>query len=164
MAIWQYTAYLIPASAVHADGTLPGIVVGNDGFELPPLSYSFTREQFECLAADYLPAAKAWSDEVRIWGDDEKDDLHLVTKNGKPVEIRVRLDLRGLTIERVGKLLHFAQALQCCFIEGRKLEVFAATEQALFNSIRTSRPAALVADPHGFLKGLSEGAVIRPAE
>ena len=164
MAIWQYVTYLIPTSAVAPDGTLPGVAIDNDGFELPPLSFPFSSEQFEHLAADYLPPAKSWSDKVQVWGDDQKDDLDLFTEDGKAIEIRARLDLRDLTIERVRKLLRFAQALQCCFIEGRKGEVFAATEEALLNSIRTSRSAAFVVDPHGFLERLSQEPAARPPE
>ena len=164
MAIWQYVTYLIPASAVGPDGTLPGIVVDNEGFELPPLSFPFSSEQFEQLASNYLQSAKSWSEKVRIWGDDRKDDLDLFTEDGKVIEVRARLDLRDLTIERVRKLLRLAQTLECCFVEGRKGEVFAATEEALLDSIRTSRSAAFVVDPHGFLKRLSQEPATRPPE
>ena len=73
MAIWQYVTYLIPTSAVAPNGTLPGVVTDNDGFELPPLSVPFSSEQFEHLAADYLPPTKSWSDKVRIWASPSRD-------------------------------------------------------------------------------------------
>jgi hypothetical protein len=159
MAIWQYITYLIPAASVGSDGTLSGIVVGDDGFELPPLSFPFTPTEFDRRATEYLAPAKSksWSEMAHFWGDEQKDDLFLFAEGEEVVEVRARLDLRDLTIERVRKLLRFTEALKCCFVEGRKGEVFAATEEALLNSIRTSRSAAFVVDPHGFLERLSQG-------
>lgn len=164
MAAWQYVTYLIPVSAVGPDGLLPGIVVDDECFELPSLSFPFSPEQFERLVQDYLPPAKSWGDDVRIWGNEQKDDLDLLTHDGKVIEIRARLDLRNLTIERVRKLVSLGQALQCCFVEGRKGEAFAATEEALLDSIRRSPPAAFVVDPHGFFERLSQDEATRPPE
>jgi hypothetical protein len=165
MAIWQYVAHLIPAASVRLDGTLPGIVLDADGFELPQLAFPFSPVEFERVADDYLPRAKSsWSEKVGIWGDEDKDDLNLFAEGGAVTEIRARLDLRDPTIERVRKLLRFAQALQCCFVEGRTGQVFPATEEALVNSIRASRSAAFVADPQGFLKRLSQATATRPPE
>ena len=164
MAIWQYVTYLIPVASVGPDGTLPGMVVNDDAFQLPPLAFPFSSDEFERLAAGYLPPAKSWSTNVRIWGDEPKDDLNLFTEDGKALEIRARLDLRNLTINRVRKLLRFTRALQCCFVEGRKGQVFAATEDALVNSIRTSRSASFVRDPRDFLEDLSQASANRTPE
>jgi hypothetical protein len=163
MAIWQYAAYLVPLDSVGPDGTLPSMVIDEETFDLPKLAFTFSSIEFEHYAANYLPPAKSWSDHVRLWGDDARDDLHLFTGGGT-MEIRARLNLRDLTIERVRNLLRFAQALRCCFLEARKREVVTATVDALIESIRTSRSSAFVVDPHGFLRHLFRDEAGQPPE
>jgi hypothetical protein len=164
MAVWQYVAYLVPTASLQEDGTLTGIVTHNDGFELPTVAFPFEPPEFEALANDYLPPAKSWSPKIRIWGDDAKDDVDLFVEDGRVVEVRVRLDLRDVTIERVQRLVRFAQMLRCCFVEGRKGEVVPAREDALLQSIRESLSAQFVTDPRGFFDRLSQPAAEQPTE
>jgi hypothetical protein len=69
--------------------------------------------------------------------------------------IRVRLDLRNITRERIAKLVELARKTGCYFLEGRTFQVVPAQEQALLESIRISLSATFVADPRGFIDRLS---------
>lgn len=155
MAVWQYIAYLIPETSLADDGTMKGLVVTPEMFEHPPLQFSVAPAEVERLISGYLPARGSWHNDLRVWGDDSRDDVDIWYEGERIDSIRVRLDLRHLTRDRIARVVEIARHIGCCFLEGRTFQVIPATEEALLASIRNSRPAKFVADPHGFLTSLA---------
>ena len=151
MAIWQYTAYLLPVTAIAPDGSIPGLNTGEDPLDIPDVPFSVMPDEIESVLAAYLPPAESWSPEIRTWGDSQKDDVQAVFEQGRFRQICARLDLRDITKERIARLLTLAQQLNCFLVEARTLEPVPATEEAIVASISKSAPAAFVRDPQGFL-------------
>lgn len=155
MAVWQYIAYLIPTASLSEDGSLAGLTVTSESFDHPPLQYDIAPVALEKIISAYLPPRESWSPDIHAWGDERRDDID-INYGGERIDIiRARLDLRDVTIERIANLVRLAREIDCCFLEGRTFAVISADEDALVESIRASRPARFVRDPHGFLKNLS---------
>lgn len=156
MAIWQYTAYLIPETAVAPDGSLPGLTVTEESFEHPPLPFAVSANELERLIAEWLPPAKSWQADLHAWGDDARHDAEVWYEEGRIGHVRLRIDLREVTRDVVRRVLGIARAAGCRFLEARTFELVAATEDALLDSIRRSRPARFVQDPRGFFDDLAQ--------
>jgi hypothetical protein len=154
MAIWQYVTYLIPEEAVQLDGSVAGLKVVEEVIELPEAPFSCSLKDVEAALAGYLAPAESWSPNLRLWGDNQKDDIDVYFEGERVCEIRARLDLRDITRDRVVRLAALARRLKCCFLEGRTLEVVPATEEKLLASIAQSASAKFVRDPRGYLEGL----------
>lgn len=155
MAVWQYTIYLVPNTAVAADGSLPGVTFEDDVFDLPPLTFPFSGERPERSAQAILPPAKSWHTELRAFGDDDQHDINVWYEDGRVREVRVRIDLRSAAPSLVREVAGLGKELGCSFFDVDSGETVPADEAALLDSIRRSRPARFVTDPRGFLDSLA---------
>lgn len=158
MAIWQYTAYLIPQAAVAADGRMAELMVTPVGFDHPPLVFPIAPATLEQLVDVFLPPRRSWHEHLRTWGDEAGDAIDIWYEGDRIDSIRVRLDLRDITRERIGCLVNLARKAGCCFLEAERLGVVPADDDALLESIGASGSARFVADPRGFLERLSREA------
>jgi hypothetical protein len=155
MAVWQYTIYLVPNSAVAADGSLPGVTVADGIFDLPPLTFAFSGEQLERSVETILPSAKSWHADLRAFGDDERHDINIWYESGRVRDVRIRIDLRSASPSLVRQVASLGKEMGCCFFQVSSKQIVQADEAALTDSIKTSRPARFVNDPRGFLESLA---------
>lgn len=163
MAIWQYSVYLLPESWLRADGSVAGLVVDSQMMEHPPLQLGLTPVELEQLITAYLPRRPSWHEKLQRWGDDQRDDdVDVWYEKDQVTEIRVRLDLRNITTERIAKLLELTQNLKCIFVDACTGDVALATKEALLDSIRRSHSAKFVTDPHRYLESLGDGRTVTP--
>jgi len=164
MAVWQYTIYLVPNTALAADGSLPGVTVAGGMFDLPPLTFAFSGEQLERSVATILPPAKSWHSDLRAYGDDARHDINIWYENGRVRNVRIRIDLRSASPSLVGRVASLGREMDCSFFEVSNKAVVPADEAALVNSIKHSRPARFASDPRGFMDSLARESPSRRPE
>lgn len=156
MAVWQYTLYLVPNAALANDGSLPGVTYEGMVFDLPLLTFGFTGDQLERSVAKILPRAKAWHQDLRAFGEEDRNEINIWYENESVRAVRIRLDLRIATPTLVKQLVSLGEKLGCSFFDPSGNAVVPADGQAMVSAIKRSPAAHFVSDPRGFLESLSQ--------
>ena len=159
MAAWQFQFSLLPVAGIlrlHGKvvTTLPEYDMRNPDAPIKELS-DFNNywegirmpspwiESLERL----LPQKKSWSDEAKMFGDDESDNIEVWND-----DINCSIDVRNLNMPLVISIVQIANHMQCKIIlkDGGLLidpDIFKVTSE-----LKNSRAMRLVTDPIGFLK------------
>ena len=150
MALWQFTLDLVPAAAARIDGTQ---------------AIRLSREQLDAIKLDLLPedAPKlygalssllpekaAWSDDLRIWGDDRTDDVQVWFDGARIDFVQFRLNVADLSLELIDGICALARHFGCV-LASREGAIVQPTAQAVVRAVLQSPATRFVRDPQGYL-------------
>lgn len=107
--------------------------------------------------AQLLPEAKAWSPNMRAWGDDASDDVQIWLEEGRICSARFRLDVRQLSVALVNAFGELAREFDWLLVDHAGFVVRPST-RSIMRAIMRSPARSFVADPEGFLSKLAPDA------
>ncbi len=154
MAINQFSIDLVPREPIVGRfGTVPTELPDEDDDWLwvwqPPADY---RSVIEAFTHPY----PSWSPDIRMWGSENGDRIHVIHERERVVGIACRLDVRRFSGSFASGLLHLTEHCDCLLLmPGSRL--VQPTREALVAAIRASDELRFVTDPVGFFNGLSSG-------
>lgn len=151
MALWQFALDPIPAS----EATIDGIAIFHltrDRIDAIELNLSSAREQdlFAALEA-VLPEKRSWNSEIRIWGDDETDDIQVFFDGDRIEGIQFRIDVRNVSVDRITKICAVARQFDW-LLTSRRGAIIQPTPTAVISAISTSEAAKFISDPLAYLQ------------
>jgi hypothetical protein len=155
MAAWQLDLYLVPRTTMQSDWLvarhIPEEVLEHGEWwrhSEPPPDYTV---QFSSL----LPWMVPWSPEVQTWGLDEGHRLDVFLENGRPLDIRARIDLRERDVSFVRGLSKFAKDNDLVFITSGS-RVVEPEFEAVWSELARSDAALFVHDSDTWLKQMQQ--------
>lgn len=150
MAIWQFVLDLVPVSAAKVAG-MPAARMSSDQLDEMHLDFSETdTEKLISHLSSILPEKTSWSPAIRIWGDEETDDIQ-VGLNGETIEdVRFRLNVADLKLPLIGGICILARQFDCCFAtpDGAIVQ---PNREAVVRLLLQSRAMKFLRDPQRFL-------------
>jgi hypothetical protein len=157
MAIWQFSVYLIPCSWAEEHEFDSESLFNKDEFSTKSIWDSVQLEDnFQERIERVLPKAESWSDELLLWGDQEKNDIQIWFKERIDEGILVRIDLRKDPMIFIREIVQLAQYLDCAFFFPELRVISESTETKIIEAIRKSAPFKFVKDPYGFIEKISK--------
>lgn len=155
MATWQFDLHCLPYVSVKQHyGELPEAISREDydtgmwwdEAAAPPS----LREQIGKL----LPAASSWSEHIQTWGKDDGDRIDLVLRNGRVVDLFVRVDVRSISYTFLNGLIDLIRRNKWLTVteQGKILQLSSVTD--VLTEIRRSDAFRYVKDPKRFLDEL----------
>ena len=151
MAVWQFVLDLIPASSVHVAGVS---TVRMRREQLDEIRLGFSNADAEVLfvrLGSLLPEKESWSASLRIWGDENTDDIQ-VGFDGRVIEdIQFRLNVANLSLPLVGGICELARHFDC-ILATRDGTILQPNREAVVRMIMQSRAMQFARDPQCFLK------------
>ena len=151
MAVWQFVIDLIPASSARVDGVTAARMSRE---QLDEIDLAFSNTDAEVLLVQLgtlLPEKKSWSASLRIWGDEETDDIQ-VGFDGHLIEyIQFRLNVADLCLPLVGGICDVARHFDCV-LASRDGAIVQPNREAVVRTIMQSRAMQFVRDPQRFLE------------
>lgn len=150
MAVWQFTLLPLPNAIARIGNVhLLHVEIPEDGLPNQTFSGVDAEGLFVSLSA-ILPEKKSWSNDLRIWGDEAFSDVQ-IWRDGTAIEsVKIRLDLRNLSIHLVDNLCRLASAQDWSFALASG-EVLPATRSAIVRAAMASDAQRFINDPEGFL-------------
>lgn len=103
-----------------------------------------------------LPEAKSWSTSMRMWGQEEGDDAHVVYSDDRKEtfrEIGLRLDANKISRELVRRIWLLAQQLRCVLMTA-DYELLLSDEAMVLAAVNQSTAKRFIDDPASTLLGL----------
>lgn len=104
MAIWQYSFSIVPKEDLNA--------IGCSQFIEKEKYYSHDFWQNRCTVSEYqtqlndiLPKGSSWSSSITLFGQEDSNNIEIVTNENVIVEMSFRLDFRSTTI--LDKVIEF---------------------------------------------------------
>lgn len=157
MAIWQFVVELIPREWVERDGNFPETLYDSDGCH--DMSAAWKNNQpatnLAELFSKVLPRAESWSNSLKIWGDQSRNDIQ-VGYDGDNVEfVKARIDTREETSPMCAKIVDLALALDCSLFFPAARSVIAADMAVFYTAVQNSRAAPFSAAPREFIEQLN---------
>jgi len=152
MAVWQCDLVLLPDKSLEAHHQAVPCRLTRDLYEetdwwdqidLP--------EDADEKIATLLKPAQSWTSEIKIWGDDEGDNIHVVYDDAKISEITVRFDLRDISLDLLTGAASLAQHFECCCMS-ESFHVFKPDTENIVEAIRTSPASEFIRSPKRFFK------------
>ena len=61
----------------------------------------------------FLKENRSWSNDIKVWGDEQGDYISLMFERGQVVELEARVDVRALSKDFVENLCRFARTCDC---------------------------------------------------
>ena len=121
-------------------------------FDLTPADMTELSNQLSRL----LPEKKSWHDEMRVWGQEETDDVQVWFKGNAVESVQMRLDVRHLALSRLSGLCLIARNFDWLLAvpEGPGLTVLRPTTEAIFRAVLKSPAQSFVEDPEAFLAAI----------
>ena len=157
MAIWQFVVQLVPREWAEREGNFPEAPYDSDG--CPDMSAVWKNNQpvmnLAELISNVLPRAVSWSDSLKIWGDQSRNDIQ-VGYDGNNVEfVMARIDTRENTSHMCAKIVDLALALDCSLFFPETRSVTAADRAVFSSAVQNSRAARCAAVPRKFIEHLN---------
>ena len=153
MALWQFSLYLLPISAVQSpDGSLPLTLttdVDDVQWPEPTLDVRNIAGAFD----DLLPRHVGWSEHQTAWGTPDESCIDLWKEPGESPFIEVRLDLRTVQRDFVERLVHTVARFDMIFVDNQG-RLIAANVPEVGRAISESDALRFLRDPRGFLSSL----------
>jgi hypothetical protein len=103
-----------------------------------------------------LPEAKSWSTSMRMWGQEEGDDAHVVYSDDRKETVReigLRLDANKISRELVRRIWLLAQQLRCVLMTA-DYELLLSDEAMVLAAVNQSTAKRFIDDPASTLLGL----------
>lgn len=152
MALWQFTFKPIPRPS---PGVSPEALWNKFGWEEQPVP-----EALLSRLCDLLPLKETYGtgdDRTLVYGEQERDDIHVDDEQGRAVELLVRLDLRRPDVVLLRAIVEAAAAVDTVFVSNEE-RVFEAEWDVVGAELLASRAARFVQDPMGYLERLTDSA------
>lgn len=150
MALWQFVCNLVPLSAARVDGMIAARMSRN---QLDAVKLSFSQSAasaiFECLE-QMLPEKQSWCSSLRIWGDEQTDDVQIGFRDGEIEDVQFRLNVANLRLPLVGGVCLLARDFECVFAT-RGGAIFRPYSESFMRAILKSDAARYVKDPRRYL-------------
>lgn len=157
MAIWQYRLTLIPESVLLTKyEILPPSIPLELAEEFRWWSDNQPSTGFEQQISLILPEAKSWSISMRMWGQEETDDAHVIYSDERKdavEEIGFRLDANKISPELIRGICVLARQLRCVLMTA-DYEILAADEAMVLAAVNHSTAKRFVDNPASTLLGL----------
>lgn len=151
MAVWQFVLDLVPASAAVVAG-VPAARMSCEQLDAARLRLSSADTVMLFAQVDaLLPENKSWSARLRIWGDEETDDIQIGLSNEVAEDVRFRLDVSRLSLPLVGGICALARHFNCVLAtpDGAIIQ---PKREAIIRTILQSPSMRFVRDPQEFLE------------
>lgn len=151
MALWQFVLDLLPASAASVDG-MPAARLSREQLDAVDLDLS-SGDQAALLVGleTLLPEKESWSERLRIWGDENTDDIQ-VFMDGEVIEaVQFRLDVSNLSLALVGGISTLARRFNCV-LASRDGAIIQPTREAVIRMVLGSPAMRFVNDSRGYLE------------
>jgi hypothetical protein len=157
MAIWQHRLTLIPESVLLTKyEILPLAIPMELAEEFRWWSENQPATGFEQQISLILPEAKSCSTSMRMWGQEESDDAHVIYSDERKdtvEKIGFRLDANKISPELVHRVYVLARQLRCVLMTA-EYEILAADEPMVLAAVNHSKAKRFVEDPVSTLLGL----------
>jgi hypothetical protein len=153
MAIWHYRVNLVPSERfLDIYGVMPSAITEDEIVSLNP----WQNTNVDLRNLDNVAAEGAsWSDEIRIWGHEETNNISVIFKNHEISWITAAIDLRGDYKDFINKITAFAQDMNCVFFLNGNACI-PADSDTLMCYIRDSLAYKFVANPRKALEDLNK--------
>lgn len=151
MALWQFVMDLIPASAANVAG-VAAARMNRD--QLDRIDIGLTRESISSISGmleALLPEKEPWSSDLRIWGDENTNDVQVWFEEQSVECFQFRIDVSDLPISLVGGICALARKLDC-LLATRDGAIVQPNSEAVIRCILNSSAAHYVNDPRAFLE------------
>jgi len=150
MAIWQYRLTLIPESVLLTKyEILPLAIPMELAEEFRWWSGNQPATGFEQQIGLILPETKSWSTSMRMWGQEESDDAHIIYSDERKdtvEEIGFRLDANKISPDLVHRICVLSRQLRCVLMTA-EYEILAADEAMVLAALNHSTAKRFVDDP-----------------
>lgn len=151
MAVWQFVLDLIPASSAHVARVSAARVRREQLDEIRLGFANADAEELFVRLGTLLPEKKSWSASLRIWGDEQTDDIQ-VGFDGQVIEdIQFRLNVGDLSLPLVGGICELARHFDCV-LATRDGAILQPNREAVVRMIMQSRAMQFIRDPQRFLE------------
>ena len=151
MATWQYVVHFIPRRKVIQWFSEVPTSLDRETFNSTDWwDHEDVCREPEADISLFLKESRSWSNDIKVWGDEQGDYISLIFDSGQVVELEARVDVRALSKDFVENLCRFARTCDCLlFTEDSNL--LQADVDLLLHHIGESRARSFVSDPVGFL-------------
>lgn len=157
MAIWQFVVELIPREWADRDGNFPEMLYDSNGCHNMSAAWKNNQPATNLaeLISNVLPRAESWSDSLKIWGDQSRNDIQ-VGYDGDNVEfVLARIDTREDTLPMCAKIVDLALALDCSLFFPAARSVTVADIAVFCMAVQNSKAARFSAAPREFIEQLN---------
>ncbi len=157
MAIWQFTVSLIPRAWDELEGNSAELLYDDDGFNDTSATWRLNQPAIDLsgLISDVLPPTESWTDGIKIWGDQSRNDIQ-VAYDGTVVEsVTARIDTREDTSRICSGIIELARALDCVLFLPSARTIIMADLNSLTDALYKSRAARFSAAPRDFIEELA---------
>jgi hypothetical protein len=151
MALWQFVLDLIPASAANVGG-IPAARMNRE--QLDAIDLDLSSAELEALFVRLealLPEKKSWSAHLRIWGDEETDDIQVWMDEQVIEGVQFRIDVSHLSLPLVGGICALARHMDC-LLATRDGAIIQPNREEVIRMILQSRAMQFVRDPQRYLE------------
>ena len=151
MAVWQFVIDLVPASSTLVAGVTAARMSRE---QLDEICLDFSSADAEALFArldTLLLEKKSWSSGLRIWGDEETNDIQVWFDVPNIESIQFRLNVADLSLALVGGICDLACHFDC-ILATREGAIVQPNREAVMRTIMQSRAMRYVRDPQRFLE------------
>lgn len=122
--------------------------------QLDELSLAFSNADAKILFARFdmlLLEKKSWSNGLRIWGDEQTDDIQVGFDGQQIEDIRFRLNVADLSLPLIGGICDLARQFDC-LLATPDGAIIQPSREAVARVIMQSRAMQYVRDPKRFLE------------
>lgn len=139
MAIWQYKLTFVPEAALRGKfEILPASIPVEMAEDFPWWSDVQPSPELEERIGLMLPETASWCTSMRIWGNEESDDAHVIYADERKemvTEIGFRLDARGMSSDLIRGVCALAAELRCVLVT-REYEILLPDESMLMSALQ----------------------------
>ena len=145
MALWQFQINIIPYGHKYSK------IVSDD---LVSWKNIHIPKNIDSLILNVLPLGNSWSENIKIYGNNDSTCIELLYENGHIEEISCRLDLRCLSKAMLTGILNFTKSINGAFlIEDRIVD---PEINSVLPYIKNSNAAKFCLNPSEFFEYISE--------
>ena len=156
MATWQFDFHLLPRSKILERYSRAPAQLSDEEFTAIDWWSGFALPGgYDSVLESFLPKYTSWNKDASTWGDENSDLIEIFFENNVPVEIFVRIDVRKLDINLLGKVSHFAKFCHCMLFLGDSEKLIEPDPLSLNYEIERSKAYKYVTDPNDFLDEIS---------
>lgn len=105
MALWQYSFWVIPKSALLGKYEKLPASITEDDFNETEWFADFNQAKNLIEAINYLPVSEHWDKETVFFGVYDKDSISIMFDGNKLVEIKMRVDLRNQNLPILNRMV-----------------------------------------------------------
>lgn len=149
MATWQYDLNLISSSDINNNE------INEDTFDnLKGWNKDSVYQKIINLLSRDMKQSESWSEDVDIWGEEDKTCFKLFFDSGNITEINIRIDLRA-TQKRyvVNNIIELCEILDAKIVNS-ELNIIPLNKNDIIKDIKESGAYKFVSNPMEFLDSL----------